>query len=99
MRHTWLAQSATGITDAYDVTLESPDKHTLQFITTGAPASATLRLEGSIDNTNWFDLSGTQNCSSSGMFHVVNKPVLFVRVNLLTLVGGTDPTVQCTYLG
>ncbi len=99
MKYEWPSQSTTGVTETYDVTLESPDKHTLQFITTGTPASATLCLEGSIDGTNWFDLSGTQSCAASGMFHVVNKPVLFVRVNLLTLVGGTAPTVTSTYLG
>ncbi len=99
MRYVWPVQSTTGVTAAYDVTLESPDKHTLQFITTGTPAAATLRLEGSIDGVNWFDLSGSQSCVSSGMFHVVNKPILYVRVNLLTLVGGTAPTVTSTYLG
>ena len=99
MKHTWSTQDEVGVSNVLDATLESPDTHTLQYITTGSPSSATLRLEGSIDNVNWFDLSGTQNCASSGMFHVVNKIVLYLRVNLLSLSGGTDPTVTCTYLG
>jgi hypothetical protein len=31
------------------------------------------------------------------MFHVVDKPVKYVRANLITLTGGTAPTVTVKY--
>jgi hypothetical protein len=71
--------------------------HTVQAIPTGSPSACTLRLEGSLDAVNWFDVSGTQTCTSSVMFHVDGKPLTFVRVNLLTWTGGTN--VVITYRG
>lgn len=74
-------------------------KHTLMAIVTGAPATCTINLDGSLDGVHWFDLSGPQNCAASAMFHVVDKPVLYVRGNLSALAGGTSPTVTIAYVG
>lgn len=60
--------------------------HTVSANVVSASA-CTIRLEGSLDNAHWFDLSGSQDCTSGAMFHVDGKPVLFVRVNLLTYTG------------
>jgi hypothetical protein len=73
--------------------------HTAQVVTTGSPTGAEIALEGSLDGTNWFDLSGSQTVTSTTMFHVVNRLVKFIRFNLTTLTGGSSPTVQPTYLG
>lgn len=78
--------------------------HTLQVVITGTPTACTVRLEGSLDNTNWADVSGTQSCMgtlSSGatgvVFHVDTKPLSYVRANLLTFTGATS--AQITYKG
>lgn len=94
---TWTALTATGTTALYNV--PGNDIHTMQAIVTGSPASCTVHLEGSIDSTHWFDLSGDQTCTSSMMFHVVARSVLYVRGNLITLSGGTSPTVTLSYSG
>ena len=66
--------------------------------------AVTVDLEGSLDDSNWFTLishplSGAEIIAEGAMFHVNNKLVLFVRVNLTTLTGGTNPTVTVIYDG
>lgn len=68
--------------------------HTVQVIIVGSPSACTVRLEGSLDNTNWFDVSGSQTCTSNVMFHVDGKPLAYVRANLLTWTGGTSATIS-----
>jgi|SRR5581483_62827 len=85
--------SAAGTTPGW---LSQAQNHTLQVVV-GSPATCTVRLEGSQDNVNWFDLSGTQSCTSSTMFHVDGKPVIYARANLLTYSGGG--TAQISYWG
>lgn len=99
IRYAFAAHSATGTKAAIDVTRVMPHKHTASVIVTGTPATCVITLEGSIDGTNFFDISGNQTCTASLMFHVVEKPVLYVRPNLTTLTGGSSPTVTLTYLG
>jgi len=71
--------------------------HTVQVIVSGSPSACTVRLEGSLDNSNWFDVSGTQTCTSNLMFHVDGKPLTYTHVNLLTWTGGTNAVI--TYRG
>ena len=65
----------------------------------GVVATAvTVALEGSIDNSNWFSLAShaftaAEITAEAAMFHVVNKAVPFIRGNLTTLTGGTNPTI------
>lgn len=90
------AVTATGAGAAFSV----PEKptggqfgaFTWQIIITGAPTSITVNLEGSLDGTNWFQLD-TYTGSANAMQHVVNKPVAYLRGNLVTLTGGSSPTV------
>lgn len=73
--------------------------HTVAAVPSGSPAICTLRLEGSLDHISWFDLSGDQTCTASLMFHVADKPVQFVRINLTALSGGSSPSVAVRYAG
>ena len=43
--------------------------------------------------------SGAEITAQAAMFHVVDKPVRFVKVDLDTLTGGTSPTVTIHYEG
>lgn len=78
-------------------------KHTVQVIVTGSPTSCQIQLEGTLDDTglspNWFNLSGTQACTSTVMFSVTERPVTGIRVNLTALSGGTSPSVSIKYVG
>ena len=79
-------------------------KHTLQVVVTGAPATGQIQLEGTLDDATssgatWAILSGSQLCTTTTTFHVVDRPVTGIRANLTALTGGTNPTVACKYLG
>jgi hypothetical protein len=94
---TWPVLSSAAVTTAYNT--PGNDKHTLAVVVAGTPAACTVALEGSMDTVTWASLSGNQTCTSTVMFHVTDRPVVFVRANLSALSGGTKPTVTITYLG
>ena len=78
--------------------------HTVQVTVTGSPTAVTVDLEGSLDNITFFQLdthpfNNGEIPSGKSMFHVINKPVRFVRLNLTKLTGGTAPTVTGLYEG
>lgn len=75
--------------------------HTVQLYVV-SPTTCTIRLEGSLDNVHWADISGTQPCTpaSALMFHVPDRGVSYVRVNLLTYAGDAgNATVGVIYKG
>ncbi|PWT71029.1 MAG: hypothetical protein C5B60_11425 [Chloroflexi bacterium] len=86
-------------------TFVAPVSHTVQVVVTGSPTACTLHLEGSLDDLAvwpraWADLSGDVSITGSPtIFHVINRPVRYIRVNLTTLTGGTNPAVTIKYLG
>lgn len=94
----WGPLTGTGTTAALPLPYGF-SQHTLQIIVTGGPSGCTVNLDGSLDGVNWFDLSGAQTCTSNTMFHVVSKPVAYVRGDLTALTGGTAPTVTISYEG
>ncbi|HXO85463.1 MAG TPA: hypothetical protein VN803_08050 [Gemmatimonadales bacterium] len=78
-------------------------KHTLEVVVTGSPAACSIQLEGTLDDVNgtptWANMSGSQTCTSSVTFHVVDRAVTGVRINLTALSGGSSPTVAVRYAG
>jgi hypothetical protein len=80
---------SVGATGATPGVFVDSQHHTLQ-VNVVSPATCSIRLEGSLDNVRWADLSGAQTCTSSTMFHVDGKPVVFVRANL-TAYSGDQP--------
>jgi hypothetical protein len=72
---------------------------------TGAPTAVTVRIEGTQGGTT-FDPTGmaTQTCTAGQLtagicsFSFIGMPVNLIRANLITLTGGTTPTVTviCT---
>lgn len=91
-------QAASGTTISLAVPF-APTKHGVMSVVTGGPATCSVQLEGSMDNTNFFLISASTTCTSTVMFQAIDKPVLYVRINLTALTGGTAPTVTSTYLG
>jgi len=104
MAHTLLnAATATG-TGSTQKTFAIPDKHTVAATMGGTvvATAVTVSLEGSIDDTTWFTLashafSAGEITAEAAMFHITDKPVKYVRANLVTLTGGTAPTVTVLY--
>ena len=104
MAHTLLAAAAaTGAGSSQRASL-IPSQHTVQATMGGSvvATAVTVDLEGSIDDATWFQLarhafSAGDITAEGAMFHVNDKPVKYVRANLITLTGGTDPTVTVKY--
>jgi len=97
------AATATGVSTSHPVRMK-PRNHTVQFTITGAPTAVTVDLEGSLDDTTFVSLASyvmtaDELTATAAMFHVVDKPVRFIRVNLKTLTAGTAPTVTVLYEG
>lgn len=97
------AAAATGASSAQKVG-QIPSAHTVQATMGGTvvATAVTLDLEGSLDNTTWFTLashpfSAAEIVAEGAMFHVIDKPARYVRLNLTTLTGGTAPTVTAKY--
>lgn len=65
---------------------------TWQSIVTGAPATISITLEGSLDGSTWFVLDTSTQVAGETRF-VTAKNAVLVRANLGTLTGGTAPTV------
>lgn len=82
-----------------------PSKFTVQAMATGAPTTCTYKLQGTLDTapsgTDWVDLTTAKSCLTSNderMHHVLDKPVHLIRVYLVSLAGGTAPTVPFSLL-
>ncbi len=83
------ALSAPGTTTPVIV---GANNHTLQVTVTGGTTCA-VQLEGSLDGVNYQNLSGSQSCVGSTMFHVNTKPVTWVRA-ILTAFNGTTAVIS-----
>ncbi len=97
------AVTSTGVSDIKQLPF-LVEKHTVQVTITGAPSAVTVDLEGSLDGETFFVLSthpftGGELTATAAMFHTVDKPVTYIRLNLLTLTAGTSPTVTAKYDG
>lgn len=95
--HSFAALTAAGQTPSHFAGLGGsfssfPTIHTVQLTVTGAPTTCTVQLEGClldpVDATCWEILSDPNvDCTSIEMFHVVDRPVRNVRLNLTVLAG------------
>jgi hypothetical protein len=73
---------------------------------TGGPTAVVVRVEGN-HNTSIYDptgmaeftMSAGQLAAGIGSFVIVEHPVKKIRGNLITLTGGTAPTVTLTCIG
>lgn len=91
--------TATGPTAASGPFEFAPTHHTVQAVVTGAPTAVSAQLQGSLDGTDFFNVGTAQSVPSGGIFSIPDFPLLWVRVQLATLTGGTSPTVTFSYLG
>ena len=87
------AVSSTGAGTSYWLGF-LPHAHTWQIDFTGTASTISVKLQGSIDNSNWFDLDTSTSTTASIMRHVVNKPINYIRANLVTFTNGTTMTVR-----
>lgn len=79
------------------------ESHVVQATFTGSPTAVKLTLQGSLDASSWFNLAEHQATAgeiTAGalMYHVVYKPVIYVRLLLEEMTGGTGPTLTAKYV-
>jgi len=91
------AATATGVSESIDFRSRKPINHTVQLDYTGSPTVVEIDLEGSLDGDNWISMASHTAGGTPDMFHVTDKMVRHLRVNLTTLTGGTSPTVTVRY--
>jgi hypothetical protein len=76
-----------------------PYKHFLiQYTIASINTSIDIRVEGSLDGTNWFNLDeqGDTTVTSNGTnaLRLANSPIAFIRCNFVSETGGTDATID-----
>src|SRR3970040_898986 len=69
-----------------------PRKIAWEVRVTGAPTALQVDLEGSLDNTNWYQID-TYNVVANTLREVTQRGAKFIRARLVTLTAGTSPTV------
>lgn len=101
VRNSFTAQNATGATAAFVADAGVLTMHNSQLVVTGGPATCTYRLQGSNDGgTTWYNISAADiTCTATTNSVTVDVPAARIRGNLLTLTGGTAPTVTLHYAG
>ena len=100
------AVPSTGVGPSVNVSNHVPSNHALQ-VSMGGTVIATgvvVDLEGSLDDVTFFQLArftldAGEIAAGGALFHVADKPVCFIRANLISLVGGTAPTITADYVG
>jgi hypothetical protein len=90
--------SSATATGALDLHLSILKSHTVEIsYASGTNSACTAQLEGSSNGTNWYSLQASPTtCTSNVMWNVVNYPVRYVRVNVLTYTGTGILQVQYT---
>lgn len=65
-------------------------------VVTGAPASTTVVLEGTLDGTNWFTVATSTNVGSSPVtnYGSAMQPFTSLRARCTAVSGGTSPTIS-----
>jgi len=86
--------TAVGVTPSVKVIAESL---AFQVTTSGVSTNVVIRMEGSLDNTSFFNLDDAEadtTLTADGTFGYAlsGTPVKYVRVRLVSISGGT-PTV------
>ena len=77
---------------------------TVEVTASGAPTAVTMDLEGSIDGTNFGQLAqhvlvAGELTAKLAIFHVINKPVYFVRANMTTFTQAASETITVKVVG
>ena len=79
-------------------------EHVLQYTVAAINTNVVLRAEGSLDGTNFFNLSKsdadtTVTANGTDAFVYIGKGINYIRLRLVSESGGTDATVDSQYQG
>jgi hypothetical protein len=99
--HAFTQLTAAGVTTALNV--GDLTEHVLQYKVAAINDNVVLRMEGSVDGTNFFNLSSenvdvTVVANETNAF-VYSGKVNYIRGRFVSETGGTDATVDFSYTG
>jgi hypothetical protein len=86
------AATATGPGTVVDLGVVR-SSHTMQTTVSGAPATVSVNLEGSLAAAGPWAVLANSTSTTGDVQTASGKAVRYVRANLVTLTGGTAPTV------
>ena len=86
------------------VNTEDYHNHTFSITLAAVNTSVDVRIEGSLDNSNWFNMDDTGNdtqytTNGTYLIHKPNFKTKYVRFTFVSEVGGTAATLDVTYMG
>jgi len=87
--------TGTGATSSIDL-VTGLTNHTWTQTNNASSTAPDIRLQGSIDGSNWFDLD-TSTAIGSEMRHVALKPVRYIRFNVVSM--GDASSITLRYFG
>lgn len=95
------ALTAPGTTEAvavYDNNYFSTSDYALVVTVTNINTNVVVRLDGSIDGTNYGALiSNTITANGTYVYNITGCPMKFIRGNFLSESGGTDAVITLSY--
>lgn len=90
-----VSRTTTGVTASIDV---GGSATSFQVTVADIGTDVVIRFEGSLDNTSFFNLDASEadyTLTANGTYgYYLDAPVRYVRLNLVSISGGT-PTVSC----
>jgi len=75
-----------------------PSEWSVSITHTGSPTSVITSIEGSLDGDTFYDLAQHTSIPADEAFHIIGKASKYIRANLITLTGGSSPTVTVKLL-
>ncbi len=101
LTNTWTQLTAPGSTAAF----ATPGKtdHTVAVTVAAINTNVVVRVEGSLDNTNWFNLDASETdttiSSNSTRGFKFTGALAYIRTTFVSESGGTAATIDAKYLG
>lgn len=86
------AVTATGAGSGIDARRSTGS--TWQITAASVTAGGTVKIQGSVDNSNWYDINTVSVSASGNQRSLVDEPHPFIRANVTARTDGTY-TVKC----
>lgn len=77
---------------------EAFNAFTVGVVTTGAPTSYSVQVQGSLDNVTWVNVGAAITADGFYAVTVANQFFTFLRANITSVVGGTNPTITMPWV-
>lgn len=95
---TFTQLTSAGSTTGYAV--DNNIYHTMQYKIASINTNVIVKLQGSLDNTNWFDLTSETTQTSNGTYKLTYEGAIkYIRFTFVSETGGTAATIDVIYFG